>query len=151
MDENNQAVDGIASLLDALNNLDAGGHAVLPGDRDASGERIFQITDSPKANDPGPLDESIDGMDQDQLQAFGIPPKTVMEGGSVDAIKKVRNFRNDTKLPLYFSLDAGPNLHLLYPDSIAAQVKPFIKEELSKFCESGRVIEDRVGKGAVEI
>lgn len=89
MDENNQAIDGIASLLDALNNLDAGGHAVLPGDRDAKGERIFEITDSPKANDPAPLDESIDGMDQDQLQAFGIPPKTVMEGGSVGSFAMV--------------------------------------------------------------
>jgi diphosphomevalonate decarboxylase len=85
------------------------------------------------------------------LMMTSQPSYILMEGGSVDAIKKVRNFRNDTKLPLYFSLDAGPNLHLLYPDSIAAQVKPFIKEELSKFCESGRVIEDRVGKGAVEI
>ena len=64
---------------------------------------------------------------------------------------KVRNFRNDTKLPLYFSLDAGPNLHLLYPDNIVDQVKPFIQNELSKFCEAGRVIEDRVGKGAVEL
>lgn len=85
------------------------------------------------------------------LMMTSQPSYILMEGGSVDAIKKVRNFRNDTKLPLYFSLDAGPNLHLLYPDSIAAQVKPFIREELSKFCESGRVIEDRVGKGAVEI
>ena len=85
------------------------------------------------------------------LMMTSHPSYILMEGGSVDAIKKVRNFRNDTKLPLYFSLDAGPNLHLLYPDSIAAEVKPFIQAELSKFCESGRVIEDRVGKGAVEI
>jgi diphosphomevalonate decarboxylase len=85
------------------------------------------------------------------LMMTSHPSYILMEGGSVDAIKKVRNFRNDTKLPLYFSLDAGPNLHLLYPDSIAAEVKPFIKAELSKFCESGRVIEDRVGKGAIEL
>jgi diphosphomevalonate decarboxylase len=85
------------------------------------------------------------------LMMTSHPSYILMEGGSVDAIKKVRNFRNDTKLPLYFSLDAGPNLHLLYPDNIADQVKPFIQNELSKFCEAGRVIEDRVGKGAVEL
>lgn len=89
LDENGQAVDGIQSLLDALNSLDAGGHAVLPGDRDAKGERMFEVTDTPKANDPGPLDESIDGMDQDQLQAFGIPPKTVMEGSEVGSFAMV--------------------------------------------------------------
>lgn len=85
------------------------------------------------------------------LMMTSHPSYILMEGGSVEAIKRVRNFRNETKLPLYFSLDAGPNLHLLYPDNIAAQVKPFIQNELSVLCDSGRIIEDRVGKGAIEI
>lgn len=89
VDENGNAIDGIASMLDALAALDAGGHCVLPGDRDAAGERQFEVTDTPKANDPGPLDETLDGMDQDQLQAFGIPPKTVMEGDSVGSFAMV--------------------------------------------------------------
>jgi diphosphomevalonate decarboxylase len=83
------------------------------------------------------------------LMMTSDPSYILMEANSIEAIKRVRNWRADTGKPLYFSLDAGPNLHLLYPDSIVNEVKDFIKSDLSVLCQHGRVIEDRVGKGAV--
>jgi diphosphomevalonate decarboxylase len=85
------------------------------------------------------------------LMMTSHPSYILMEGGTVEAIKRVRNWRLESKLPLYFSLDAGPNLHLLYPDAIASEVKAFIESDLVALCESGRVIADRVGKGAVKL
>ncbi len=85
------------------------------------------------------------------LMMTSDPSYILMEGGSVEAIKKVRNFRKDTGLPIYFSLDAGPNLHLLYPNSIKDQVSQFISTELSKFCQDGKIIKDFVGNGPQKI
>jgi diphosphomevalonate decarboxylase len=85
------------------------------------------------------------------LMMTSHPSYILMEGGSVEAIKRVRNFRKESKLPLYFSLDAGPNLHLLYPDSIVNEVKSFIQSDLVQLCQGGKVIEDTVGMGAISI
>lgn len=109
-----------------------------------------------KAFEEGDLDTFGTVAEEEALMLHALmmtsqPSYILMEANSLVAIKKLRSFRKDTGLPLYFSLDAGPNLHLLYPDSIAADVKPFIQTELSKFCQNGRIIEDSVGKGAVQV
>ena len=66
-------------------------------------------------------------------------------------IEKIRKFREESKLPVYFTLDAGPNIHLLYPKNIAKKVQKFIYAELEQHCEAGRMIHDNVGKGPVTV
>jgi diphosphomevalonate decarboxylase len=44
-------------------------------------------------------------------------------------------------------LDAGPNVHLLYPESEAEKVEYCIKNVLVKYCDQGRWIADHVGEG----
>lgn len=90
--------------------------------------------------------------EQEALQLHALmmtsnPSYILMEGGSVDLIKKVRAWRKETGHHLYFSLDAGPNLHLLYPDNIKEEVTAFIKAELLEFCEDGHYLQDQVGSG----
>lgn len=72
-------------------------------------------------------------------------PYILMKGNTLLAIEAIWAFRRETKLPLFFTLDAGPNLHLIYPDSHGPKVIPFIREVLSAFSE--RIIFDHVGKG----
>jgi diphosphomevalonate decarboxylase len=79
------------------------------------------------------------------------PPYLLVEPNSIAAIQKVQTFRKDTGHPLYFTLDAGPNLHLLYPDNIAAEVKRFIRSELTPLCQDGVYIADRCGTGPEEL
>ena len=62
-------------------------------------------------------------------------------------IEKIRGYRDSSKLPLYFTLDAGPNIHLLYPKSIEAAVKDFVVNEMAPLCENGVWIQDFVGNG----
>ncbi len=81
------------------------------------------------------------------LMMSSTPSFILMEPNSLEAIKRVRAFRERTGLPLYFTLDAGPNLHLLYPDSIAAEVQQFVDESLIELCQDGQLIRDRVGHG----
>lgn len=68
----------------------------------------------------------------------------LMKPGTVSIIEKIFAFRNDTKLPICFTLDAGPNVHLLYPEIIKDKVEKFINEikDQYKF-----VIFDKAGKG----
>jgi diphosphomevalonate decarboxylase len=66
-------------------------------------------------------------------------------------IEKIRAYRSDTNQPLYFSLDAGPNIHLLFPNEIKDDVFKFIKNEMEPLCENGEWIADIVGKGASKL
>jgi diphosphomevalonate decarboxylase len=67
---------------------------------------------------------------------------TLFQPDSIRVMAEVRRFRQETKLPIYFTLDAGPNLHLIYPAKL--NVKDFI-ESLKL-----PVIYDRMGEGPVK-
>jgi diphosphomevalonate decarboxylase len=72
----------------------------------------------------------------------------LMRPNTLSAIELVRDFREQTKIPLYFTLDAGPNLHLIYPDTVKAKVMTFITHELSPL--TSKIIEDGRGEGPVK-
>ncbi|MBX2928936.1 MAG: diphosphomevalonate decarboxylase [Saprospiraceae bacterium] len=85
------------------------------------------------------------------LMMTSNPPYVLMKPNTLAAIEKLRVFRTEQKVPLYFSLDAGPNLHLLYPGEFKVDVQRFIKAELEQLCQNGRWIADEVGEGPIEI
>ena len=85
------------------------------------------------------------------LMMCSTPSFILMAPSTLTMIEKIRKFREETQLPVYFTLDAGPNIHLLYPKSIAKRVQKFIYAELEKHCEAGRIIQDNVGKGPVTV
>lgn len=85
------------------------------------------------------------------LMMASNPPYILIQPNTITAIEKVQDFRNTQKIPLYFSLDAGPNLHLLYPDSEKESIKKFIREELAPLCENNQWIEDEAGEGPEQL
>lgn len=90
-----------------------------------------------------------DALTLHALMMCSEPSYMLMRPNSLLMIEKVRAFRHETKLPLYFTLDAGPNLHLLYPDNYVTDIQSFIKSELVPLCETQEWIADKVGQGAV--
>ena len=95
-------------------------------------------------------------VEEEALQLHALmmcskPSYILMEGHSIELIKRVRAWRKETGKQLYFSLDAGPNLHLLYPDAIKAAVKAFIEGDLLPFCEEGQYLQDVVGAGPLKL
>lgn len=95
-------------------------------------------------------------VEQEALELHGLmmnsrPSFILMRPNTLNIIEKVRGFREESKLPLYFTLDAGPNVHLLYPQSEAKVIGEFIKHELSPYLENGQVIYDRVGSGPLDL
>lgn len=89
-----------------------------------------------------------DALTLHALMMCSEPSYMLMQPNSLLMIEKVRIFRQETKLPLYFTLDAGPNLHLLYPDEYVKDIQSFIKSELVPLCENEEWIADKVGQGA---
>ncbi len=76
------------------------------------------------------------------------PSYVLLEPNSLNVITRIKKFREAYGLDLYFTIDAGPNMHLIYPKSIEKEVKSFIEKELSVFSE--RVIHDEIGIGIKE-
>ena len=81
-----------------------------------------------------------------EMMATSNPPYRLMEANTLKIIEFVKEFRHDTGTPLCFTLDAGPNVHLLYPDASEAEVKAFIKTELLQYCHEYKWIDDKVWK-----
>ncbi|BAV94485.1 diphosphomevalonate/mevalonate 3,5-bisphosphate decarboxylase family protein [Ichthyobacterium seriolicida] len=74
----------------------------------------------------------------------------LIKPNTIYVIEKVWKYRLESKNHLYFTLDAGANVHLLYPKFQSQEIEIFIKDELSALCEQ-RYISDCVGNGAKQI
>lgn len=81
------------------------------------------------------------------LMMCSEPSYILMEPGTIEVIRKIRQFRQDTGTQVCFSLDAGPNIHLLYPDSEKEKVGNFVQVALIPHCVNGKVIRDMAGTG----
>ncbi len=66
---------------------------------------------------------------------------------TLSIVNAVWNFRRDTNLGLYFTLDAGANVHLIYKDENKEEIRHFIENELLGYCENQQYLCDFVGKG----
>ena len=98
------------------------------------------------------MEEFGEMLESEALTLHGLmmssrPAFMLLRPNTVAVIERLQAFRRNNSIPIYFTLDAGPNLHLLYPHSVAAQVKSFIRSELLHFCEGNMYLADRVGKG----
>ena len=71
----------------------------------------------------------------------------LMRPNSLQIMELVRQYRRETNHPVYFTLDAGPNIHLLYPENIMPEVRVFVDEQLAPLCADNYFIGDWVGEG----
>ena len=131
------------------------GHGLMEGNPYASA-RYAQANENIKnllaALKSGDLETFMSITESEALQLHALmmcsnPSFILMKPNTLRIIEAVRNFRNETNIPLCFTLDAGPNVHLLYPESEAKKVEKFIKSELVTYCNQGRWIADHVGDG----
>ena len=75
----------------------------------------------------------------------------LMKPNTISIIEKIWEFRKETEIQACFTLDAGPNIHLLYPEQDKKEVRSFIKSELMQFTVNNTVIHDEVGEGPNKI
>ncbi|MEE3225625.1 MAG: diphosphomevalonate decarboxylase [Bacteroidota bacterium] len=75
----------------------------------------------------------------------------LMKPNTLHIIDKIWEYRRETGVPVCFTLDAGANVHVLYPEKDKEAVQGFIKNDLSKYCQDNRYIFDNVGNGAIKL
>ena len=85
------------------------------------------------------------------MMLTSIPYFILMKPNTLEVIQKVWQYRQENNSNLCFTLDAGANVHLLYPESEEATVNHFIENTLSPFCEKKQYIYDHVGVGAKQM
>lgn len=73
----------------------------------------------------------------------------LMKPGTIFIIESIMQFRKDSGIPLCFTLDAGPNVHVLYPGSYKKKVEDFLGVVLEPGLKG--IIYDHIGKGPQKI
>lgn len=104
----------------------------------------------------GDLGGFIDIMENEALSLHAMmmtsaPGYLLMQPNSLAAIHRIRAFRARTGLSIGFTLDAGANVHVIYPEKQAESVRQFIDRELKELCEHGTIIHDEMGNGPARI
>ncbi len=121
-----------------------------------SGKRFEQangnIRSLLKVLNNGDLKEFIKIIESEALTLHAMmmtstPYFQLMKPNTISIIDKIWEFRNETGTPVCFTLDAGPNIHLLYPEEYKSTVMDFINSELLKFTVNNTAIHDKVGSG----
>jgi diphosphomevalonate decarboxylase len=85
------------------------------------------------------------------MMMTSIPYFILMKPNTLEIINKIWKFRRETKLHISFTLDAGANVHVLYPKSETPQILEFIKSELVAYCQNEHYICDQIGFGANQV
>jgi diphosphomevalonate decarboxylase len=81
------------------------------------------------------------------LMMASSPWFILMQANTIKLIKKIVDFRKQNAVPLCFTLDAGPNIHLIYPEKARPKVLSFIENELLEHLSNSRWIDDKIGDG----
>ncbi|MEH1006169.1 diphosphomevalonate decarboxylase [Winogradskyella sp. ECml5-4] len=85
------------------------------------------------------------------MMMTSMPYFILMKPNTLEIINKIWAFREKTDSKICFTLDAGANVHVLYPEKEKDDVLQFIKNELANYCQNGHYICDQIGHGANQI
>ena len=135
------------------------GHALMEENRYAqdryqqAGQRMQRLLPALRRGDVKTVGEIIEAeaLTLHALMMASTPPYLLLQPNTIAVINELWAWRKDSSVPLYFSLDAGPNLHLLYPKSETERVGSFIQSQLRSYAADGKIIEDRVGAGPLQL
>ncbi|MBL4745033.1 MAG: diphosphomevalonate decarboxylase [Flavobacteriaceae bacterium] len=101
----------------------------------------------------GDLDRFVEIVESEALTLHAMmmtsmPYFILMKPNTLEIIQKIGAFRARTQLHVCFTLDAGANVHVLYPANEKKEVLEFIENELVVFCQKNHYICDSAGNGA---
>ena len=75
----------------------------------------------------------------------------LMKPNTLKIIEEIWAYRKETGRPIHFTLDAGANVHMLYPAHIEQEALDFVKSRLLTYLKKGEYICDQVGTGPVKL
>ncbi len=84
------------------------------------------------------------------MMMTSTPHFILMKPNTLSIIEKVWAYRQETGTHLCITLDAGANVHLLYPQVEEKGALAFIDSELAQYCQKEHYICDQVGLGPMQ-
>ena len=75
----------------------------------------------------------------------------LMKPNTLKIIEKIWEYRNNTESNICFTLDAGANVHILFPEREKETINTFIANNLLAFCQNNQYICDYVGFGSMNL
>lgn len=122
------------------------GHPYAERRFDEANENLQKLIPILKSGDVKAFGELVEheALTLHAMMMMSNPAFILMKPNTVAALDKLWEFRRETGNQLYFTLDAGANVHLLYPAEDAEAIEIFIENELKQFCQSGKYIKDKV-------
>lgn len=104
----------------------------------------------------GDIKEFINLVESEALTLHAMmltshPYFILMKPNTLEIINKIWEFRTTQNSNICFTLDAGANVHVLYPFNEKGKVNQFIDKELSKYCQKNQYICDATGLGAKQL
>jgi diphosphomevalonate decarboxylase len=105
-----------------------------------------------KAGDEVVFQEVVENeaMTLHALMMASEPSYTLLKPNTLLLMEKIKTWRLKEKILVSMTLDAGPNIHLLYSAKNKAVVEKFIKNELTEYLCNGKWLSDYVGTGPIE-
>ena len=104
----------------------------------------------------GDTNEFVKLVENEALMLHGLmmtsdPSYILIKPNTLRIIESIREFRFKNDIPVCFTLDAGANVHVLFPDKYSDKVYNFIETKLKVYCENNSYIKDYVGFGAKQL
>ncbi len=104
----------------------------------------------------GDWDAFTEISEEEALSLHGLmmsskPGYLLLEPESVRIIHSIQDLRKNISLPICFTIDAGPNIHVLFPESSKAAVDNWISSELLAYNPKLAILKDHIGKGPQEV
>lgn len=85
------------------------------------------------------------------MMLTSMPYFILMKPNTLAIINEIWSYRKKTDSKVCFTLDAGANVHVLYPESEKDPINSFIQETLCKYCKKNEFIQDYTGEGTILI
>ncbi len=101
----------------------------------------------------GDIDAFVNLVESEALTLHAMmmtsnPYFILMKPNTLTIIEKIWAYRKEHDSNVCFTLDAGANVHVLYPEKEKEKIQLFIENELADYCQNRHYIFDFVGKGA---
>jgi diphosphomevalonate decarboxylase len=119
-----QAAENYSKLLDALRGNDI--------------ESFIRVTEN-------------EALTLHALMMSSDPGFILLEPSTLEILDRIRKFREETGSFITFTIDAGPNVHMIYSQESRDSVLQLIEDELKALCHNGEWIDDFMGEGPVEM
>lgn len=111
------------------------------------------ISNISKVLQKGDLKQFIEIVESEALSLHAMmmtskPYFILMKPNTLKIIEKIWAFRAKTNSDICFTLDAGANVHVLFPNSEKESINKFIINDLIQYCKENKYICDNIGAGA---